>query len=255
MTNEHQPEKIFRDLRRSCSAERDSEALWQRIEARLEPQPAGIGSRLTQLLAAANRRPVMRLAAALIVVTVLAVSLWRSPNDVGELASIAAMPSPPVGVPAGSAWELDVRLVRGFDGAPPSDVRTEAIDGAGGASRLADLRADLGALVQFDDFGLVGEWTGGLGDGRKDIQLSASRSLAFEIAGVDDDAGSLQLRNIWLDGAERFKVASEMTLTPGVPHLIGVRPGVDVDVASLFLAIGVRSRPAPETNRGAGEPE
>ncbi len=251
MTDKHRPEKIFRNLRHGRTTERDSEAQWRRIEARLEPQPAAMGSRLAHLLAASNRRPVLRFAGAVTVVIVLAAVLW-SPSDVVETAPTVARPSPPAVALFGAAWELDVRLVRGFDGVPPVDVRSEVVDGAGGASRLADLRADLGTLVQFDDFGLVGEWTGVLDDAGQNIRLSANRTLRYEIVGVDADAGALQLRDVWLEGAERFRVASELTLTPGVPHLIGIRPGDDVDAGSLFLAIGVRSQPpatAPDTGQ------
>ena len=244
MTEEHHPERIFRVLRRSRAAEVNSEVLWRRIEARLEPLSPAIISRVLEALTAATRRPGLRFAGAVTAITAVAVAIWWQPVRVGEIPPHAAMPAPAADAPV-SVWELDVRLIRGLDGAPAADVRTEVVDGAGGASRLADLRADLAALVRFEDFGLVGEWTGQVQMAGGDVPLSASRTLVFEVVGVDADNGALQLRNVWLEGEERLKVASEMTLTPGDPHVIGVRPGAEVETGGLFLAIGVRVRPAP----------
>ncbi len=255
MSDDHRPERIFHRLRRNRITEHDFEALWQRIETCLEPQPPGLVERLARLLGPTNQQAVLRLAGVVGVVTILGVALWFPSSDVAETAPTLALTPPAADTAVAVAWELDVRLVRGFDGAPPLDVRTEAVDGAGAASRLTDLRADLGALVQFDDFGLVGEWTGRLGAGGDNVQLASDRALTFEIVVVDEDSGALQLRNIWLDGTERFKVASEMMLTPGVPHLIGVRSGADAGPGSLFLAMGVRPSAAPESDPGASQQE
>ncbi|HJO03076.1 MAG TPA: hypothetical protein QGG47_03780 [Acidobacteriota bacterium] len=247
MTNDQRPEEIFRGLRRSRAAEPDSEALWRRIEARLEPLPPGGFGRFVDALLGASRRPRLRLAgvlAAITAVTVAAVVSWRS-APVAEVAPQVAMQAPVADVLVPD-WELDVRLVRGFDGVPPADVRTETVDGAGGASRLADLRSDLASLVRFDDIGLVGEWVGELQVVGSNVPLSAGRALTFEVVGVDTDNGALQLRNVWLEGEERLKVASELTLSPGEPHLIGVRPETEVETR-LFLAIDVRPPPVPTT--------
>ncbi len=251
MTDEHRPEKIFRVLRRSRAAEANSEALWRRIEARLEPPSPTMASRLLRALTAATRRPGLRFAGAVTAITAVAVAIWWQPARVGEILPQIAMPAPTADAPV-SMWELDVRLIRGFDGAPPADVRTEVVDGAGGASRLADLRADFAALVRFEDFGLVGEWTGQVQVAGGDMPLSASRALVFEVVGADADNGALQLRNVWLEGEERLKVASEMTLTPGDPHVISVQPGAEVETGDLFLVIGVRVRPAPATQPADG---
>lgn len=253
MTNEHHPEEIFRGLRRSRTTRSDSEALWQRVEPQLEPPPAGAVGRLAAALVATYRRPGLRLAGALAALAGVVIAAWWQPAKLDEIAPQIATQAPSgqtqpaPGLVAG--WELDVRLVRGFDGSPPSDVRTEIVDGAGGASRLADLRAHLAALVRFDDFGIVGEWTGQLRMAGSGVTLSGGRTLAFELVGVAADNGALQLRNVWLEGEERLKVASEMTLTPGDPHLIGVPSGAEPDAGQLFLAIAVRSRPvsAPAT--------
>lgn len=244
MTNEHRPEEIFRGLRRSRTTRPDSEALWQRIEAHLELPPLGVARRLSQALVAATRRPGLRLAGALAAFTGVVIAAWWQPTPVDEIAPQIAMQAPVEQVQV-DGWELDVRLVRGFDGAPPDDVRMEVFDGAGGASRLADLRADLAALVGFDDFAMVGEWTGRIRMAGGEVSLSGGRTLAFEVVGVDADNGALQLRNVWLEGEERLKVASEMTLTPGDSHLIGVRSSSEAETGRLFLAIGVRARPAP----------
>lgn len=254
MTDEYRPEKIFRVLRRSRAAEADSEALWRRIEARLEPPSPATASRLLQPLTAATRRPGLQLAGAVTAIAAVAIAIWWQPIRVGETAPLIAMPAP-VADALVSVWELDVRLVRGFDGAPPADVRPEVVDGAGGASRLADLRADLASLVRFEDFGLVGEWTGEIQEADGEVPLSNSRALAFELVGVDADNGALQLRNVWLEGEERLKVASEMTLTPGDPHVVGVRPGAEVETGGLFLAIAVRPRAAPATEPADGPQE
>ena len=243
MTDQHRSEKIFHRLRRSRAAETDFEALWLRIEARLEPPSLGVVSRFLQGLSVASRHSGLRLAGAVTAITGVVIVVSWQPSGVDEITPEVAMLGP-IADALTSEWELDVRLVRGFKGAPPADVRGEVVDGAGGASRLADLRSDLASLVSFDDFGLVGEWYGQL-HMEGDVPLSASRTLAFEVVGVNTNNHALQLRNVWLEGEERVKVASEMTLTPGDPYLIGLRPTGELETSRLFLAIVVRSGPIP----------
>lgn len=271
------PEKIFRTLKGRPTDELDSGALWRRIEGSLEPRAASWLDRAAAAIGLGGLQPVaLRLAGAGAVAVLIVGVVWLAPglngpgspvtsgdaivadgsavDDSGTM--MANLPaklvplteydgaesSEPI-LPTNDqpAWILDIRLVRGYSGALPADAMVSAGAGAGGADRLADLRAALDGLMPFDDIALVGQWQGALdtttsGEG---AAMIARLSDSFELRFAAESAGTgVNLADVLLDGAGRPLVADQLALTPGRPYLFGVQAeGEASDTGSLILAV------------------
>ncbi|NKB87418.1 MAG: hypothetical protein GKS06_04270 [Acidobacteria bacterium] len=250
------PETIFRALKNRPTDEVDGDALWRRIEGDLEPhgmRQAGWFRRIAELVGL-NEAPAMpQLAAAGAVVVLMLGLVWWAPAILGPTGPVdavaptdgAASPVPGEGAVAevATAWHLEVRLVRGYDGAEPADAIVSAGAGAGGADRLLDLRGPLAGLP-FEDFALVGQWQGAMQLNETTAALSDAFELTFD---AEETVEGIALANVMLSGAGRPLLADELTLAPGQPYLLGVQAsGETDDVGSLVLA--VRLVPADPEN-------
>lgn len=272
------PEKIFRTLKGRPTDELDSGALWRRIEGSLEPRAASWLDRAAAAIGLGGLQPVaLRLAGAGAVAVLIVGVVWLAPglngpgspvtsgdaivadgsaaDDSGTM--MANLPaklvplteydgaesSEPI-LPTNDqpAWILDIRLVRGYSGALPADAMVSAGAGAGGADRLADLRAALDGLMPFDDIALVGQWQGTLDTtrGAEGAAATIARlSDSFELRFTAERTGiGVSLEDVLLDGAGRPLVADRLALTAGRPYLFGVQAeGEDSDTGSLVLAV------------------
>jgi hypothetical protein len=259
------PERAFRLLRQRPTDELDSDALWRRIEGDLEPRPAGWFARLVAAMGVGDGpfggwAPSVPQFAAAAVIAVLAVgTVWLAPTlmtSTGAAAGAGQLVPLAGGVGEGDAastlaqgWALDVRLVRGYTGAAPSDALVSAADGAGGADRLSDLRGALAGLLPFEEIALVGAWRGAIepGSGATLARLSDAFELRFDARSA---TGGLSLSDVLLAGAGRPLVADALALTPGRPYLFGVQAeGEDTETGSLVLAVRLLPVSAPTPQR------
>jgi len=138
----------------------------------------------------------------------------------------------------GARLSLEVRLVRGYDGAIPDDVADAAVLGVGGADSLADARQQLRALVPFEGLGIVGAWEGSVEPGSP---LAAVLSPGYELrasaaAARVEPVPMVQLSDVELIGFGETLVAADLNLEPGRLHILGVLPAA-ADAPSLILLI------------------
>jgi hypothetical protein len=269
-SDEQGPERIFRTLRNRPTDELDSEALWRRIEGDLEPHPASLLDRVAAALGMGGMQPAaLRLAALGAVAAIVMAGAWLVPGLIGpdgaraELGApglTAAAPEiPATDAAAAGAWILDVRLVRGYEGAAPADAMISAGAGAGGADALTDLRGRLDDLLPYPELALVGRWQGAVTGSATGADASSvdssgeqatarlSDTFALRFAAAAEEAG-VSLSGVMLDGAGRPLVAEQLALVPGRDYLFGVQAeGEDAETGSLVLAVRLLpATPDPE---------
>ncbi|MGD8331390.1 MAG: hypothetical protein PVJ49_18300 [Acidobacteriota bacterium] len=244
------PEEIFEYLHGRPTPELDSGRLWRRIEARMAPRSASPWVRLLGML---SRRPAPRLASALAALAVVAFALWMVLQVLQTSSSQLVLLTPgepdaaPLSSPATSGnLVLDVRLVRGYDGAPPDDVRSARALGVGGADALQDVRERIETLLPFGDYGVVGAWQGAVPDGGTlDVALSETFRLVARSAASTDGA-AVRLDGIELAGAGGETVFGDLNLEAGRLYLLGLfEPGAD----DPDLVLLIRARAGAEEHR------
>lgn len=264
-----EPDKIFGALRQRPTPELDSRGLWRRIEARLTPRSA---APRTRRLSGWGERPLaLRFAYGIAAAAIVAVAVWAStlmlqPSPPAPRFVLLTSPDEPEGGSAPQApqvsdpraivdaaaaagagstaapLQLDVRLVRGYDGAPPSDVRTARALGVGGADALRDVRTRIESLLPFEGFGIVGAWRGSVTPGDAlDIELSdAYRLMASAAAGGDASSDVLRLNGMELVGSGEQSVSGDLSLEAGKLVILGVlAPGAETP--DLVLLIRARA--------------
>lgn len=232
-------------------------------------------------IAAGQRAPVRpvlaRLGYAAAGITVLALASWAGfallgggqPVAPGEVAQVAEAPEPEAtGEPTLGARivrlapelpevpavaldgggnigtvNLQVRLVRGFNGPVPADVEAVAPLAAGGADVLADIRPEVTSLP-FAEYGLVGRWEGELSAIQSvEAGLSGDYALSFATAENLVSGNYVELSEVRLVGEMDLLVASSLRLEPGRLYLLGVvEPGDEAP--SIILAIKVEAASA-----------
>jgi hypothetical protein len=243
------PEMIFEGLRDRPAPELDSSRLWRGIEAGLQTRRASLWARLLAGGAGAGH-PGMRLAFAAVAMAVLALAVWTlfvgsqpvSPQFV--LLTPAEAPggaAPAVDDDTGATGlRLDVRLVRGYDGAAPADVRSAQSLGVGGADALLDVRSRIEALLPFADFGVVGAWQGEVtGGDALDLALSDAYRLVARSTELGDGS-VLRLDGIELDGIGGEPVSGNLSLQPGRLYILGV-PAPGAEHPELVLLLRARA--------------
>ena len=235
------PDSRFRDLRDRPTPELDSSGLWRRIEAKLTPRSRSLWTRL--LPGAGGEFPgFAQAAAAIVVIGMVAWIGYASLNrGTGEAQLVLLAPAGDPGrdaVTPGTPLRLDVRLVRGYEGAVPEDVATAAALGVGGADSLADARQQLRALVPFEGLGIVGAWEGSLESGSPlAIELSPAYELRVSAATASvEPTPNVQLSDVELIGFGEQLVASDLNLQPGRLYILGIFPP-DADAPSLILLV------------------
>jgi len=262
-----EPDDMFTGLRDRPTPELDSPGLWRRIEARLTPRSAPLWARL---FAGAGGNPSgLRFAYGIAATLVVVLSVWavwevQQPQASGEFVLLApAEPEPgttpqaadPQATPDAAAGgtgaaaidttlRLDVRLVRGYDGAPPLDVSAAQALGVGGADALRDVRSRIETLLPFEAFGVVGAWQGEIEAGAAlDVELSDEYHLVARSAVAGDAPGGMvRLNGIELGGTEQESVSGDLSLEPGRLYILGVlAPGADTpDLVLLIRAAAPR---------------
>ncbi len=247
-----QPDDVFGDLRDRPTPELGSGALWRRIEAQLAPRPAarwsgwlfGVGGQTA---------PALRLAYGLAAITVIALVGWlaatlmTAPAEPARFVMLA--PAEPPGepptepgrrAPAMSTMgpmRLDVRLLRGYDGAPPEEVTAAAALGVGGADALHDVRPDIETLLPFENYGLVGAWQGSVTAGEAlDAELADDYRLVAGSAETSSGPSEvLRLNAFELVGADN-SVAADLRLEVGRLYILGVlAPGAETPDLILLI--------------------
>ena len=154
----------------------------------------------------------------------------------------------PIADPSTRLVWLDVRLILAYDGPPPEEVEAAAVLGVGGADALVDVRAEIDALLAYEDFGILGQWRGRLEAGQPlRAELSADYGLsAASVRWAAGDRATVSLENVELSGVGRQLVAADLNLEPGRNYILGVRPG-DAGAPSLILVVRVElEEPAGE---------
>ena len=151
-----------------------------------------------------------------------------------------ALPSLPSGAetPAREV-ELEVRLVRGYDGAVPDEVNAAQALGVGGADPLGDVRERIEALLPFAEYGIVGAWQGNVVSGEGlDVALSDGYRLVARNADTDGPS-VVRLNGMELAGTDVGAVTGDMSLEPGRLYILGVlSPGAsDPDLVLLIRAV------------------
>ncbi len=235
----------FRDLRARPTPELDSHGLWRRIEAKLTPRSRSLWTCLWA--GPGGEFPGFAYAAAAVVVigavTWIGYALLSLGSGEAQLvllapASDAAGDPGRDAVAPGTPLRLDVRLVRGYDGAVPEDVAAAAALGVGGADSLVDARQQIRALVPFEGLGIVGAWEGSLEPGSP---LAAELSSGYELrasaaAASAEPTPMVQLSDLELIGFGEQLVASDLNLQPGRLYILGVFLP-DADAPSLILLV------------------
>jgi hypothetical protein len=261
-----EPQSVFSGLRDRPAPEIDSQQLWRRIEARLAPRRQPLSPQR-----GASAGVFWRWASVAAGVSLAALALWAGwgllappPEETqlvllapgsGETGSQIEQPAAgPGALPdsgetirpaAPRSVRLEVRLVRGFDGAPPAEVSAATRLGVGGADALADARARIATLLPFEDFGVVGAWQGDLAPGRVlDIELSEHHRLtASALDAAADPAPMVRVGGLRLTGGGPDSVPADLALEPGRLYILGVVPP-GAEAPSLVLLIRAEvSRP------------
>lgn len=246
--DERGPEGMFLALRGREVPEVDSRGLWRRVRPALQAPR----SRWWQQLAPS---PAARLAwaAGLTAVAVLGIWTLRSTPQapVAEAPSAAPPEAPlvlladeplalttvPAEEPPLATLDLDVRLVRAYDGVPPADALPEGSAGAGGARLLGDLRPTLSGLVPGREFAVVGAWDGELEEGGLEAALSPRLRIAFDAHQRPD---GVRLTGLRLRGTDVAGLAGELVMQPDRVYVLGVSlPG---ETEPLLLALRLRER-------------
>ena len=237
----------FRDLRDRPTPELDSRGLWRRIEADLTPRSRSLWSRVFG--AVGEQAAFPRFAYAAAAVATIAAVAWIGYSSVnlgaGEAQLVLLAPAGDAAgdpdrdaVTPGTPLRLDVRLVRGYDGAVPEDVAAAAALGVGGADSLADARQQIRALVPFEGLGIVGAWEGSLEPGSPlAVELSSAYELRASAATASvEPTAIVQLSDVELIGFGEQLVASDLNLQPGRLYILGVFPPA-ADAPSLILLV------------------
>ncbi len=250
-----EPDRIFSELRDRPTPELDSRGLWRRIEARLTPR--SVSRRIGWLSGWGERPLALRFAYGVAAVAVVALVGWvatlmlqpqppgaqfvlLNPLDGPEggiLPPGPQVPDPGAGS-LGDPLQLDVRLVRGYDGAPPPDVRTAQALGVGGADALRDVRTRIESLLSFEGFGIVGAWQGSVTPGDAiDIELSpAYRLEARAAAGGDGSSAIVRLNGMELVSPGQQSVSGDLSLEAGELVILGVLvPGAETPDLVLLI--------------------
>lgn len=261
LSDGRQPDDVFGDLRDRPTPELGSAALWRRIEAQLAPRSVW---RWTGWLfgGGGQAAPALRLAYGIAAITGIALVGWMASTLMtapveearfvmltpGEPAA-AVPPAPGRGALAPSTMgpmRLDVRLLRGYDGAPPEEVTAAAALGVGGADALHDVRADIETLLPFENYGIVGAWQGLVTPGEAlDAELAPDYRLVAGSAETSSEPSEvLRLNAFELVGADQDSVAADLRLEAGRLYILGVlAPGAETP--DLILLIRAE-RAAPE---------
>ncbi len=247
-----QPDDVFGDLRDRPTPELGSGALWRRIEAQLAPRSA---SRWSGWLfgVGGQTAPALRLAYGLAAIAGIALVGWMAstlmtaPPEESQFVMLtpaepagAAPPEPGRGAPATSTMDpmrLDVRLLRGYDGAPPEEVIAAAALGVGGADALYDVRADIEILLPFESYGIVGAWQGPVTTGEAlDVELADDyRLVAGSVEGSSEPGEVLRLNAVELVGADQESVVVDLRLEPGRPYILVLAPGAETTDLILLI--------------------
>jgi hypothetical protein len=235
-----QPDDVFSDLRDRPTQELGSGALWRRIEAQLAPRSVSRWSgRLFGI--GGQRAPAMRLAyglAAIAGIAGIALAGWMAstlitaPAEESQFVMLTPVeprgaPAPGQGAPATSTtgpMHLDIRLLRGYDGAPPEEMTSASLSGVGGADVLYDVRADIEIMLPFESYGIVGSWRGSVTSGAAlDIELADDYRLVAGLAEtISEPSDVLRLNALELVGAGLEFVAADMRLEAGRLYVLGV---------------------------------
>lgn len=173
-------------------------------------------------------------------------------------------PGPPAAEPtkpedAGAMLEL--RLVKGYRGAPSEALLAEAVgevedrsgtgapaQAAGGASPVLDIADRLAGVLEHDGYVLVGRWQGAPPAAGGDVELGKSYRVRLTLAASDageprsagpdgedttrreDDPEPLEIRQLALvetATGRRIPIAAELTLEPDRLYLLGIREAAD----------------------------
>lgn len=242
---DHDPSRIFAELKDRPTPELDSGAAWSRLRAQLS------GTRELDAVAH-NRAHLFRwagLAAVAATVAVVALLLRTGPTDVAPAREMVLLAEPPAQPgtemdPSRQSrhYSLEFRLVRGYTGEPPTAALDETTLGAGGASLRADLEPTLRALDPDREHAVIGAWAGDAEIAAAGVGLSAEFALHF---GLEPVADGVRLRNVELLGVEPPLVADQMSLSPGRLYVFGVR-GTDSGTTDLVLAVRLRAQPGSD---------
>jgi hypothetical protein len=149
---------------------------------------------------------------------------------------------PATSLAVGGPVRAHLRLVRGYDGAPPADVSAAATLGVGGADALNDVRDQLDLVAANDQLGIIGAWEGEIAAGQRlDVEVSdAYRIVAESVELAEAPGGALRFRNVSVEGIAHPLVATDLSLVPGRPYILGVVPA-DGATPSMFLVVEIEA--------------
>ena len=150
----------------------------------------------------------------------------------GPVGARAPAPDATVPVLEPQKFVLDVRLVRGFSGAPPEEALLPPTAGAGGADPLADLSPTLAAVIPAPDYALIGRWRGDLEPGDRGAAISERYRLTYR---VERTTTGLRLVDVHLLGGDAPRIADVIDLERNRLYVFGAGGGAPDLVLALRL--------------------
>ncbi len=262
----------FRDLIDRPTPELDSSSLWCGIEARLteRSRPA---QRATGWAAAMTpgRMAWGAVAMVLVILASWAALVTRTPGTAPQIVLLmppqpeapsfdattaAAEPGSGAQLSGGvraqevgpvtsedAPLQLDVRLVRGYNGVPPADVSASPTAGAGGADALRDARASIEGLLPFESYGLVGSARITLDDSAPLVIILSGdyRLLTRSVQTRASPQRTVLIEGLELVGVGQESMPSDLSLEPGRLYILGVLPD-GVEDPELVLLIRARAQ-------------
>lgn len=267
------PEEIFRALRDRPTPELEPGAAWARLQARLEEPPRGLGARLRDLIGA-GPSPAWRWAPVGLAALVIVAGWWALAPTAPVEMPVAAAPDadlvlladaddtagdlPPTGAADTAVrpaqLRLDARLIRGFDGATPSDAMPIESLGAGGADPLADLTPTLSGILSAPDYALIGRWEGSVDPASGDpasteATVSPRHRLTYRI---ERTPTGLRLLDVRLLGEGAPLIADAIDLEPGRLYVFGAG-GADTDLVLALRLTAIEAEPGSEASADPAE--